>query len=65
IIREYPNVINKQHPIERLLILALSRVSSSIFDNVLHMFEQTPLQNHRTNLIKLVIHTYLELRLHY
>lgn len=31
IIREYPNVINKQHPIERLLILALSHVSSSIF----------------------------------
>jgi len=29
------------------------------------MFEQAPLQDHRTNLIKLVIHTYLELRLHY
>ncbi|EZA62841.1 THAP domain-containing protein [Ooceraea biroi] len=63
VIREHSSVINKQHPIERLILIALSCVSSTIFDNVLHMFEQAPLQDHRTDLIKFVLYTYLQLRL--
>lgn len=52
IIREHSNVINKQHLIARLILIAVSHISSQIFDNVLHIFEQAPLQDHRTDLIK-------------
>lgn len=56
-------IINKQHPIERLITAAMLHVTSHIFDNVLHMFEQAPLQDHRTILIKLILYTYIQLRL--
>lgn len=63
VIREHQNEINKQHPIERLIVIAMSRVTSDIFDNVLHMLEQAPLQDHRTILIKLILYRYIQLRL--
>ncbi|EZA46375.1 hypothetical protein X777_00226 [Ooceraea biroi] len=58
VVRENGNIIKKQHPIERLITTAMFHVTSHIFDNVLHMFEQAPLQDHRTILIKLILYTY-------
>ncbi|KYQ52377.1 hypothetical protein ALC60_08540 [Trachymyrmex zeteki] len=63
IIRRYPQEHNKRHPIQRMIIIAL-RYEHLIFDDVLHMLEQAPLLD-RTELIKLVLHTYIQLRLRY
>jgi len=46
-----------------MIVIALSHVTSDIFDNVLHMLEQAPLQDHRTDIIKLILYVYFQLRL--
>lgn len=62
IIREYPHTL-KQNSMQKMIVIGHSHVTSNIFDNVIHMFEQAPLQDHRTDMIKLILYVYFQLRL--
>ncbi|KYQ49084.1 hypothetical protein ALC60_11854 [Trachymyrmex zeteki] len=49
----------------KLTVQVLYTISNNIFGNVLHMFDQAPLADHRTQLIKLITRLYLLTRLHH
>lgn len=59
IIRGCPHILKVQHPIQKMTVIALSHITSDIFDNVLHMLEQAPLQDHRTDIMKLILYIYI------
>ncbi|XP_018394294.1 PREDICTED: uncharacterized protein LOC108773075 [Cyphomyrmex costatus] len=62
IIRGHLKILKVQYPIKKLIKVAFTYVTSDIFDNVLHMLTQKPLQDHRTNLINLILDIYFRLR---
>lgn len=65
IFRTHNNLFGTKNIIFKLIVKAMSAIPSNIFDNNAHLFEQSPLADHRSQLLRLILKKYFMLRLHH
>lgn len=54
-----------KHVLEKMILKTIHVLPSNILEQLDHMFKQELLSDHRTQLMKIIIQQYLEIRLHY
>lgn len=60
--RENMLILAQKNILHTLLIKTLRKVPNNIFDNTTHLFDQNPLNDHRLQLIKIVLNKYFKTR---
>lgn len=65
VFRTYSNVLHGSNITLNLIVKAMSLIPSNIFNNNNHLFDQSPLADHRSQLLKIILKKYFNLRLHH
>jgi len=65
VFRTHCNLLNARNIIPKLLIKTIAIIPSNVFKNNTHLYDQSPLADHRRQLLKIILTKYFNLRLHH
>jgi len=65
VFRTHCNLLNARNIIPKLLIKTIAIIPSNVFKNDTHLYDQSPLADHRRQLLKIILTKYFNLRLHH
>ncbi|CAL1672961.1 unnamed protein product [Lasius platythorax] len=65
VLRNSPNIFTLKNVLARLILKAKNALLRDIFLNINHMFDQSPLADHRDQLIDAILKRYFSVRMHH